>query len=238
MSCLDKASQSHTPLTSRGLCMAVCKSAQSWDSFTLNWESCWNLISPVFIRHIGSLAAIGLHFHYVRTQLRAIESPDCEYRLVLSRSTFQVPRKAVLIPHNILSKFDKVSLNALEANLKALTRCIDRYIDVQNVTVMVHPTRPGLRRAESLPADQLTRINWPLMCLFHSDATFTVFGPPLRKFGDQCLVIVSGVPLVGWIVDTEGQNLNGYPSSSMTSRAAQQWSIQPPSSRRRTFQYP
>jgi hypothetical protein len=50
--------------------------------------------------------------------------------------------------------------------------------------------------------------------------------------------MANGILFVGWIIDTDGQNLDRYPSTSMTSQAAQQWSIQPPSSRQRTFQFP
>jgi hypothetical protein len=50
--------------------------------------------------------------------------------------------------------------------------------------------------------------------------------------------MANGILFVGWIVDTEGQNLNRYPSNSMTSQVAQQRSIQPPSSRQWTFQFP
>jgi hypothetical protein len=59
--------------------------------------------------------------------------------------------------------------------------------------------------------------------------------PLVKKFGLRCFVVANGILFVGWIVDTEGQNLNRYPSTSMISQAAQQRSIQPPSSRHRTF---
>jgi hypothetical protein len=79
---------------------------------------------------MSPIVIIGTLFEFIQIQLRAIESPECEYRLVLHRTKSHVPSKEVLIPHSILSKLGEVSLNALEANLNALTRHIDGYIDV------------------------------------------------------------------------------------------------------------